>query len=78
MTVAADDQGLSPAGGHDLRPDRAFPPPSSIEVGELANVVHLDSLGAPAEFAFVREQPLEQLAAAKPDYCPGVLVIERA
>ena len=78
VTVAADYQGLSSAGGHDFHPDRTFPPPLFLEVGEFADVVHLDLLGAFTEFAFVREQSFKQLAAAKPDYCPGVLVIERA
>ena len=78
VTVSADYQGLSPAGRHVLDPGRTFPPTLFLQVSEFADVMHLDLLGTPTEFAFVREQPLEQLAAAKPDSRPWVLVLERA
>ena len=50
VTVAADYQGLSPAGGHVLYPQRTFSLPFFLQVGEFAYVVHLDLLGAATHF----------------------------
>ena len=58
VTVSANYQGLSPAGGHVLYPQWTFPLALDFQVSELADVVYLDLLGVPTQFAFVREQPL--------------------
>src|SRR5262249_36500055 len=64
VAVFADDQGLPLPGGHDLYPGRAFLLASDLEVGEFPYMMRLDVLPGAAEFAFVREEALDQLIAA--------------
>ena len=75
VALAADHQGLPPPGRHRLHPERTISLASGVEVRELADVVHLDLLGAATEFAFVGEQSLEQLVAAGEVEAPQRVVV---
>jgi hypothetical protein len=44
MVLAADDQGLALARGHVPDPGGLLTMPFALEVGELADMVHLDGL----------------------------------
>src|SRR6266702_8344393 len=67
MMLAADDQSLALACGHTSDPGGLLALPLALEVGEFADMVHLDGLMRIAQFAGVREEPIQQLTPRAPD-----------
>src|SRR3954466_11409122 len=65
VAAVADDQGLAPACGHPLDPQRPFPASRPVQIREAADVVDLERpiLGA-AVLASLREEALDDLASA--------------
>ena len=66
MVLAADDQGLALARSHMSDPGGLVALPLALEVGEFADVVYLDGLLRTAQFAGVREEPIQQLTPRTP------------
>src|SRR5947209_3938529 len=67
MVLAADDQGFAPACSHASDPRRLLALPLVSEVGEFADMVHLDGLMRTAPFAGVGEETIQQLTPRTPD-----------
>ena len=59
VTCAADDQGLAAAGCHPRDPVRWVFVPFGIEVLEGVNVMHLDLIAGPAQFADIGQESLD-------------------
>jgi hypothetical protein len=60
VTRRADHQGLASSFGHELHP-RGLWPPLVVEVGELADLVHVHGGPFVAELAPARPEPMDQL-----------------
>ena len=67
MVLAADDQGFAPACSHAPDPRRLLALPLALEVGEFADMVHLDRFVRTAQFAGVGEETIQQLTPRTPD-----------
>src|SRR5207253_5181512 len=67
MVLAADDQGFAPACSHVPDPRRLLALPLVSEVGEFADMVHLDGLLRTAQFTGVSEETIQQLTPRTPD-----------
>ena len=67
MVLAADDQGFAPACSHAPDPRRLLALPLALEVGEFADMMHLDRFVRTAQFAGVGEETIQQLTPCTPD-----------
>ena len=75
VATATDHEGLSPPGCHDLYPHGSFTLALDVQVAKRTDVMDLDVHRRPAQFALVREEPLEQLTAFH-HVAPGLSVDE--
>lgn len=65
VAAFADHKGLSFTHGHQVYPGRPFRPSWLVEIGELADVVDLQSFASLAHLALPGEQPVDQLISAR-------------
>src|SRR5438552_1000170 len=63
----ADDQRLTPAGGHDLCPFGFFCTALALQVGQAADVMYFDVFGCSAQLTFLGQQPFHHFATFAPD-----------
>jgi hypothetical protein len=74
VTGVAEGQRFPTTGDHNLRPIGQRSAPFLSEIGELPYVMDLDLLSGVTDFARIRQEPFEQLRAARVSY--GHLVLE--
>src|SRR3954453_40880 len=66
MASLADDERLALQARHDHQPSRFLPPPFDLQVRELPDVVDLDLISRPTEFARIGSESIQQLPARYP------------